>query len=80
MPSPPGVLRLLRTIPSRERVAWATVGDKRGRLALGKTLVLIALGVSASLLMGCSARLHQCDPANVPGSNCYTTPGPPYRN
>ena len=50
-------------------------------MALRKVLVFIALGVSASLLMmGCSARMQQCDPANVPGSNCYTTPGPPYRN
>ena len=50
-------------------------------MALRKVLVLIALGVSASLLMmGCSARMQQCDPANVPGSNCYTTPRPPYRN
>jgi hypothetical protein len=59
------------------------VGDrsgKRGRMALRKALVLIVLGVSAILLMGCQARLHQCDPANVPGSNCYLVPGPPYRN
>jgi hypothetical protein len=43
-------------------------------------LVLIALGISVGLLVGCTARLQQCDAANVPGSNCYTVPGPPYRN
>jgi hypothetical protein len=42
--------------------------------------VLVALSVSSSRLMGCPARLQQCDPANVPGANCYTKPGPPYRN
>jgi hypothetical protein len=56
------------------------LNGKRGQMVLRKALVLIALGVNASLLMDCSARLQQCDPANVPGSNCYTTPGPPYRN
>jgi hypothetical protein len=49
-------------------------------MALRKALVLLALGVSVSLLMGCTERLRQCDPANAPESNCYATPGPPYRN
>jgi hypothetical protein len=44
---------------------WATVAVSEVGMALRKALVLFALGVSASLLMGCSARLQQCDPANI---------------
>jgi len=29
--------------------------------------------LSAGLLVGCSARVEPYDPANLPGSNCYTT-------
>ena len=50
-----------------------------GQMALRK-VTLIALGVSVSLLMGCPARMRQWDSANKLESNCYLTPGPPYRN
>jgi len=73
--------RLLRIAPPRDRVGVGDLTVSENQMALRKELlVLLALGVSVSLLMGCTTRVRQCDPANVPGSNCYTVPGPPYRN
>jgi hypothetical protein len=42
-----------------------------------RKVALIALGISVSLLMGCTTPVRQCDPANVPGSNCISLQGRP---
>jgi hypothetical protein len=64
-----------RRAQERERAAEAAA-----RAMSFRKVALIALGGSVSLLMGCTTPVRQCDPANVPGSNCYLAPGPPYRN
>lgn len=37
--------------------------------------------IATIMLSGCQRiGVQQCDPTNAPGTNCYTKPGPPYRN